>query len=75
MWGWEGGESRLERGPELHSSRSLQKRSGGSEHASRSRASSMTPDLAVLDPGLFSVVCKTLTFYILFQRIWFFTYP
>lgn len=62
-------------GPELHSSRSLQKRSEGSEHASHSPASSMTLNLALLDLGLFSVVCKTLTFYILFQRIWFFTYP
>jgi len=62
-------------GPELRSGRSLQKRPEGSEHASRSRASSMTLNLALLDPGLFAVVCKSLRFCTLFQGIWFFTYP
>lgn len=42
LWSWERGEPRLQRGPELCSSRSLRKRSEGSEHVSPSCASSTT---------------------------------
>lgn len=46
----------------------------GNQRMGPSRASRTAPNLAVLDPGLFSIVHKTLMFYMLFQKIDLFFY-